>query len=345
LPVVLLALLAAVTTVCADEPPADEIFRDNTEQLLGGAATLAGAGCQGGHGTPMILGMLLQGERLHLWKIEESNKALPLSPGLLEHVEDSAPLRDDKEGYEPKVYCEALLKSSLTSLGAFANSANRSASYADLFNEPVQWRGQVIHYEGTVRRIHHMRAPVNLQAKGIEDLYECWLFGVGDGYSHPVCLVCTELPPGVTPGDKLNIQASFDAYFFKRYRYKAVDSKPNQAREAPLFIGRSFVLRKSQAETFVANAAGHWATILMIFLGAAVATFVLAFGLHWWFRRNDRRIQARVRAARRRYAVDAGEVIVPDTSITTSPDVARSGDHATTALPDNSITTRSASDG
>ena len=163
----------------------------------------------------MVVALLAQGERLHLWKLEESNKALPLNPKYLDHVTDSASLENQGE-MGARAYYEAVVKSSLTSLGAFANSADSSVSYANLFSEPVQFRGKVIHYEGIVRLIRHMNPPAMVLAKGVEDLYECWLYGKEDGYNHPVCLVCTELPRGVSPGEKLNLQASFDAYFFMR---------------------------------------------------------------------------------------------------------------------------------
>ncbi len=290
-------LLALPTLGRADEPPpAEEVFRDNTAEVLQGAATLAGAGCQGGHGTAIVLALLRRGDQLHLWKLQEIDKALPLTPSLLKRVKDSTDIRVDDSAFEPEAYCEAVLKASLTSLGAFANSAH-PATFSELFTDPWKYRGQVIHYEGTIRRIRHMDAPAMLRAKGINDLYECWMFGHDDGVN-PVGLVCSELPAGVSPGEKLSLPASFDAYFFKRYRYQAVGSRPGQAREAPLFIGRSFVITKpapvAEAEAYSLGA--KW--VLLAVLGLVLGTFVLAFGLHWWFRRNDRRVQARLKELR-----------------------------------------------
>jgi hypothetical protein len=306
-PLVLLALLAAPLARAADDPPEEEVFRDNRSDVLRGAATLAGAGCQGGHGTAMVLGLLQRGEQRHLWRLEASDKALLLSPGPLKRVKDSADVRIDDAAFEPEAYCEAVLKSSLVSLGAFANSARRDVSYADLRNEPARWRGDVIHYEGKLRRIHRLDAPLMLSGKGIHDLYECWVFGAELG-ANPVCLVCTELPKGVSPGEKLAIEVSFDAYFFKNYRYQAVDSKPGFAREAPLFIGRGFVITKEEApastgpDPFTAGTK----TLLLIFLGGVLATFIFAFALHWWFRRGDRRVYARIKEARLHEQPDPG---------------------------------------
>jgi hypothetical protein len=288
----------------ADEPPAEaDLFRSNTAEVLQGAATLAGAGCPGGHGTPMVLGLLLQGDRLHLWKLEESDRALELSHRLLARVKDSTGLRVDDSALEPEAYCEALLKSSLVSLGAFANSARTDVTFAQLFNEPWRYRGQVIHFEGKLRRITRLDPPAIVEPKGIRDLYECWFFDTRYGVN-PVCLVCTELPRGVEPGDKLDLTAGFDAYFFKRYRYKSADSKPDTAREAPLFIGRSFVVKGRATPPAAEDSLSGAKTGLVIFLGAVLATFVLVFALHWWFRRADRRVQARIKEVRTRQYAD-----------------------------------------
>jgi hypothetical protein len=304
-------LLAAPPARAADGPlPDEDVFRSNTNEVLQGAAALAGAGCQGGHGTALVLGLLIQGDRLHLWKLEQSDKAPELRPNILAKVKDSTGVLVDDGAFEPEAYCEALLKASLTSPGAFANSARRDVTFAHLFNEPWRYRGQVIHFEGQVRRIRRFDPPGMVEAKGVKDLYECWLFDTHYG-ANPVCLVCTELPEGVAPGERLNLAASFDAYFFKKYRYKAADSTEGHAREAPLFIGRSFVV--SQAPSLPVDDAygAGWKGVLVLFLGGVLATFVLAFGLHWWFRRNDRRVGARINEVRPRDYVDPGAPGLP----------------------------------
>jgi hypothetical protein len=315
--VVSLSVLVALGVVVSsargvDEPPEENVFRDNTEQVVRSAATLAGAGCQGGNGTTMVLALLLRGEQQHLWKLEASDQALPLSPALLKRVKDSADIRIDDAAFESEAYCEALFKASLVSLGAFSNSAH-DATFAELFTDPRRYRGEVIHYEGKVRHIRRLDAPLMLAGKGIKDVYECWIFGADDG-ANPVCLVCTELPDGVKPGKQPNIPAAFDAYFFKRYRYQAVDSKPGQAREAPLFIGRSFVVRRVEhppPDSTNASYADGSHTLLVIFLGGVFTTVVLAFVMHWWFRRSDRLVQKKIREVRTHELTDPGAPSLP----------------------------------
>jgi len=308
---VLVALGAVVLPVrAADDPPDENVFRDNTEQVVRGAATLVGVGYQEGKGTAMVLALLLRGEQQHLWKLEASDQALPLSPALLKRVKDSTDVRIDDSAFESEAYCEALFKASLVSLGAFSNSA-RDATFADLFTNPGRYRGEVIHFEGKMRRIRRLDAPLMLAGKGIKDVYECWVFGTDVG-ANPVCLVCTELPEGVKPGEHLGLTTTFDAYFFKRYRYQAVDSKPGQAREAPLFIGRSFVVVKPPPPNKINEAYADGShTLLVIFLGGVVATVVLAFSLHWWFRRSDRHVQKKIREVRTREGADPGTPGLP----------------------------------
>jgi hypothetical protein len=312
-----LALLLAVPSVRADdEPPAETIFRSNTDEVLRGAATLAGAGCQGGHGSAMVLGLLMRGDQLRLWKLEGGDRAPELRAALLRRVKDSTGLMIDNNAIETEAYCEALYKASLVSLGAFANSARRDLTVAHLLNEPKEHRGQVIHFEGEVRRIRRMSPPAMLVAEGFSDLYECWVFDTKRYGANPVCLVCSELPAGVEPGEQLSLGASFDAYFFKRYRYVSGDSKPGQARLAPLFLGRSFVLTRPivAAGTEEDGFALGTKTILVLFLGVVLAAFVLIFAGHWWYQRADRRVQARVRAARDRDFADPGTPGLPGTT-------------------------------
>jgi hypothetical protein len=274
---------------------------------------------------------------MRLWKLEEINKAMPLSPQYLRQVTDSTPLAPPRSKDKPadmppelEPYCEAVFKSSLTSVDAFANSADRSATYADVFSEPWRWRGKVVHFEGTVRRIRHLSAPDMLLGKGIEDLYECWVFGSNDGTRHPVCLVCTELPAGVSLGDDLSLKASFDAYFFKRLLYHAGDSKANEARLAPLFIGRSFLVKKSPTASRTDTDSAEWKSFLIVFLIGVLGTFVLAFGMHWWFRRNDRRVRDRLRVARTR------DVTLPEDGVVSLAGASGLYGEPTTPTPDSS---------
>ena len=218
-------------------------------------------------------------------------------------VPDLAHFNDD----EALAFCEALYKANLTSVGSFAHSARHDLTFADLFNNPRQHRGEVVHFEGQLRRVRRSDPPPNARAKGVGHLYEAWVNDPRYG-NNPVCLDFTEIPAGLKVVEQTDQPVTFDAYFFKKYRYQSADSKPGFAREAPLFIGHSPVLPAPAAEDL-----WKWNTsLLTLFLGLVLLTAVLGFGLHWWFRRSDRHIQERLRRARRQEFVDPGASNLPN---------------------------------
>jgi hypothetical protein len=288
-------------------------WRDVTADITGAGAALAGLGTQGGRSALMELALLQLGETRNLWSLQETDSAMPLTPYLLAEVRDGLPIATlpDKTGkakadkpnlntlndFEALAYDEAVFKASLTSLGAFANSARHDVSIAQLMNEPKRYRGEVIHFEGRLRMVRRYDAPMQIRGQGVTDIYECWVMDPNVGYRNPVCFLATELPAGVTVAEKTNHEVQFDGYFFKRYRYGSVDSKPGYARETPLFIGRSLnVVKKPSA---LATTAESWPVSLpVIFLGAVLLMFVLALGLHWWYRRADKEVRRRLEKAR-----------------------------------------------
>ncbi len=288
-------------------------WRDVTADITGAAAALAGLGTQDGHAALLELALLQMGETSKLWSLQETDSALPLTPYLLAEVRDGLPIAmlPDQKGkakadkpdlnnlndFEALAYDEAVYKASLTSVGAFANSARRDVSIAQLMNEPKRYRGEVIHFEGRLRMVRHYDAPAQIRGQGVIDLYECWVMDPNVGYRNPVCFIATELPAGVTIAEKTNHEVQFDGYFFKRYRYGSVDSKPGYARETPLFIGRSLTVVKQPSA--LDKPAESWpVTLPVIFLGAVLLMFVLAVGLHWWYRRADQAVRRRLENAR-----------------------------------------------
>jgi hypothetical protein len=288
-------------------------WRDVTADIMGAGAALAGVGTQGGHAALLELALLQLGDANKLWSLQETDSALPLTPYLLAEVRDGLPIAmlPDKTGkakperpdlntlndYEALAYIEAVYKASLTSNGAFANSARHDVTIAQLMNEPKRYRGEVIHFAGRLRMVRRYDAPIQIRSQGVSDIYECWVMDPNAGYRYPVCFIGTELPAGVTVAEKTNHEVEFDGYFFKRYRYGSVDSKPGYARETPLFIGRSLTLVKKP--TALATTAESWPVSLpVIFLGAVLLMFVLAFGLHWWYRRADQEVRRRLERAR-----------------------------------------------
>jgi hypothetical protein len=284
------------------EEPADInefVVRDNTTDQVIAAAAMVGLGTQGGPAAPAELGIMKAGHVGHLWVLSEIESAIPLRTRTLRGITDSQGVasglkgtRADTQEYE--AYVEALNKANATPAFAFANSARRDVSYANLMTEPHAFRGDVVHIEGRLKRVYRFNPPI--AATNVRDLYEGWIFG-GERGANPVCLVFTQLPEGLQVGDQKGVKVAFDGYFFKRYRFKADDSGPNQAREAPLLIGRTLILLETPVATTDGASGGDASSLLIGFLALIALTALLAVGLTWWFRRSDRRIRSRLAGA------------------------------------------------
>jgi hypothetical protein len=309
-----------VGDVLPPDAPAGEPFRFTVEEVAGGAATLVGAAAHGGPAGLTEVALIRGGEGQRLWRIQATDHALPLRPEYLAGVVDGTPVamlpsfrRKDRQGQVPdlahfndieaEAFCEALYKANLASPGAFTNSARLEVTFGDMFNEPKKHRGQVVHFEGRLHRVRRTDAPAMARARGVDHLYEGWLFDARYGLN-PVCLVFTELPPGIPVAEKMDRTVAFDGYFFKKYRYHSSDSKPGYARETPLVIGRSPVL--VGAGTASGPTTPGWsAPLLIAFLVVLLVTAVVAIGLQLWFRRGDRKVSERLAQVRARDFLDS----------------------------------------
>lgn len=279
-----------------------ELFmgEESRRELTAGVVAVIGVGSQG-----VLAGLaLIQADPASLfWATEEADKVPKLRPDLLAHVRDGERVgswwtNED----EAAAYCDALIKASRTSAEAFARSARRDLTYVNVFEEPRRFRGDVIHVRGRLRMLTRYDPPLMAAQAGVRDLYEGWVFD--ERYpANPWCILLTELPAGITPGDRVDYDVAFEGYFFKRYRYKSVDSvKANQFRDAPLLIGRTLRLRQPVAVT---AAADNWSGYLLpAFLAVLALSAALTAGLTWWFRREDRKVQQRVLGLRDREFVE-----------------------------------------
>jgi hypothetical protein len=320
-PFSLLALADALPSVNTEKRDDDESFaRDNSQEKIAGAVTLVGLGFQGSMGAPSQLALMEIGEKRGLWLLGTGDRALPLVPTFLAKIRDHRALAN---GLDPKTddaaelsaFVDALVKANLSPIDAIANGARRDVSRTNLLSEPHRFRGEVIHVEGKLRLVEKLPAPLMVSYLGIHDLYEAWIFEPGYG-ANPSCLLLTELPEGLTPGSHDDVPVSFDGYFFKIYRYKSRDrSKGKEEREAPLFIGRTLTLLKGQPQLPSEESKsplGLSSSILAVFLGFIICSFLLAIGLTFWFRRSDSQVRERLRAGYKR------DFIPPDFSLETN---------------------------
>jgi hypothetical protein len=181
-----------------------------------------------------------------------------------------------------------LVKVSRSPSEALARYARADLTYAHLMEEPSKYRGALVHFEGRLRKLVQYDAPKLAAAEGVGQLYEAWIFGTTH-YSNPMCVLFTELPPGLQPGERLDRLVAFDAFFFKRYRYLAADG----ARDAPLLMGHS-----PRVSATPAAAEPTVSEMLSGFVAFGAGTVALVVLLTWWFRRSDQRTRLTLARAR-----------------------------------------------
>jgi hypothetical protein len=247
------------------------------------------------------LTMLQAGEERNCWTLINTDELRPFPPFFLKPG-----IIRDRNGIfngdpEIDVYCQVLALAHFTSAKAFAKSARRDVTYAHLFNYPEDHRGQVVHVSGRLVRLRRFNPPDEARGLGVGNLYEGWIMTDRFG-KNPACVVFTDLPDGLTIDDDrpLNIDGvSLDGYFYKRYRYKANDSKKaNEFRDAPLLIGHTLSgpFGPGAKEEDYSDNWGH--NLIWLFLSVVIGAVLGVIGLTFWFRYHDQRVHRRILASR-----------------------------------------------
>jgi hypothetical protein len=233
-------------------------------------------------------------------------EVLKLNPGKIylwyAGVEDDAPLRGQTENEdEYRAFNHALAFASKQSLEAMGRQSLKGITFADLFGKVRQdYLRELVRVEGRLARINKVNLREDsflAQAEKIKHYYEGWVFVKND--IHPVCVVFTELPEGVSVGEHLTWWVTFDGYFLKLMHYESGELKENGRnvwRKAPLLIGRQPVVLSSGPAL-----AGESSDISFIsfILGFVLLLLVLGLGFSWWFRREDRAVQEQLSQIRK----------------------------------------------
>jgi hypothetical protein len=200
---------------------------------------------------------------------------------------------------ETVAYGNILVVAHYTSAEAFRKAARTDLTYAQVFAEPGRYRGQVVHVEGKLKRLARLEPPLEARAQGVGDLYEAWIFN--DGYGlNPFCALFTQLPAPLRDlvGEnkiKSAVEVTFDGYFYKKFRYKAGDSRERTARDAPVFIGRTLAVPAAPPPE--APPPDDWGNQMMaVFVGIIAAAVAVVAGMTWWYRRTDERVRRRLAA-------------------------------------------------
>lgn len=220
-------------------------------------------------------------------------------------IEDDAPFRTEENNpSEYEAYNTILLHARQFATADLERHARRDLTFKDLFL-PVrrEHRLELVYFEGRLRQLRRIEPTRILKDAGVHDLYEGWLFPRDE--MNPICIVITELPPGLEPQtnlatDELDRWVSFAGYSFKLLQYESRQVNPrdpsrNVFRRAPVLLGRSVTLLP---EPEPPPSSGWLTTFLpaaLAGIGGIALTIVI---LTLYFRRGDRAVHSRVAARR-----------------------------------------------
>jgi hypothetical protein len=278
-------------------PPPDE-----AAQI--GAVTLFLNGFPTGGEALGEVALLAAGERDRYWTFRDPDVVQPIPPWMLGFVKDNTGMTQEIGDQEQDAYYTMLIFANRTSPAALDKAGRENekakppADWAHVFRDPADYRGEIVHFEGTLKKLREFPPQPMAAQGGVQKYYEGFMYAdVLEG--NPVVFGITELPKGLEPGDHLNVKVGLSGYFFKKFRYTAVDTKKtNKDRLAPFVIGRTLTLLTEPAAA-EAPPDSEWVDWLMpMFFGVTGLTVAILFAVGYWFRRGDWRVRGRVIAAR-----------------------------------------------
>lgn len=211
----------------------------------------------------------------------------------LERIEDDQPVQNLKSNPdEYNAYNFFVMRARQVSPALMAENANRKMTFGRMYEAGRgKYRGEIIHVEGRLKRVVWIGSNSDLEAQGVKDLYEAWIFPE-EYFGNPTCVIISELPPGLEPGEDIPGKwGSFDGYFFKRYKYRAVDA----TRLAPLAIGRTLKVKDPPTSEEGASTFESYSRFFVpVLVALALGLVGLVVMLSRWFRQGDREVQQRL---------------------------------------------------
>jgi hypothetical protein len=187
----------------------------------------------------------------------------PYFPGV--EPTDFEDIRDDAPSARNEQECSLRWWDILNraSPNALAKASVGPVSYAQLFQQPSQYRGRLVTVSGTVRRAH--RLDVFPNDYGFKDYYQLWLWP-NDNSSAPMVIYCLELPQGFPTGMEIAEQAEVTGFFFKRLAYLAKDT----LRVAPEILAKTVQWQKRPVMA-VNEPAETWPIPVVVCVAAGLA--------------------------------------------------------------------------
>lgn len=183
-------------------------------------------------------------------------------------AEEFEPVRDDTPSSRDDRAVSMHLLDILqrTDLDALQKHAIGPVSYAQLFQQSDQYRGQLVSQSGIVRRANWLALPAN--KSDISGYYQLWLWPFDNPIS-PILVYCLELPKGFPTGMEIAEQVEVTGFFLKRCAYAAADT----ARVAPEILAKTVVWDR-RAILQAKEPAETWPISVVVCVSVVVALFV-----------------------------------------------------------------------
>jgi hypothetical protein len=215
-------------------------------------------------------------------------------------IQDDTRMNADPNVWEEgAAWTRVVLHARKFTTGQLEEAARRDLNFASLFTDVrTAYKLDLVYLEGQLIRLSRGTPNRRLAAAGVAEWYEGWLIPKAEPRGNPVCIVITDLPPGLEPKPSMNVWVSFAGYSFKRMHYTSgepsrKDPDRNIPKAAPLLIGRSVTIWPEPVGP------GTWVGQFMpLMLGGVLLIVGTALALGWWYRRSDRRAKAEADAVR-----------------------------------------------
>ncbi|HZZ81312.1 MAG TPA: hypothetical protein VFE62_22605 [Gemmataceae bacterium] len=191
---------------------------------------------------------------------------------------------------------QAVDRSQTSTLSQFEKSAQAFdfVQFPHLQKTPGAFRGKIITVKGNVRRILKSYAPRHTTSD-IQFIYTTEI-RTREKKEPPFAVMFTELPPGVSYKDPVNLDVTFYGYFLGMVSFPGDVKKRERDVTAPYLVGKTLIVGPVPAVT---DDEGSYSYKLIVSAGGAILSiFVLTVLLNFWFRRGDRRIESQLAQVR-----------------------------------------------
>ena len=208
--------------------------------------------------------------------IDESGRYFPgVRPGYFDAIKDDLPLRGSEEHY-PWFHLLGVLDGADEE--ALRKASTGRATWAQLFRQSDQYRGELVTIVGTVRRAHYVKSPEN--DAHIEGTNQLWVFPE-DNPGEPIVVYSIYLPKGFPMGMKIAEEATVTGFFFKRWVHGAGDD----VSVSPLTLSRTIDWKKRPPKPVESNPFDP-ADLIGVIVGALAICALVIFRVYRQTRRG-----------------------------------------------------------